>query len=69
MHGYGYVEGKCGVMIPLTAGLTEETMAAALRDWEVITGGLDLNHQAVGHPAVATLLLMQDACKSKGCMF
>ena len=44
MHGYGYVEGKCGVMIPLTAGLTEETMAAALRDWEVITGGLDLNH-------------------------
>ena len=32
MHGYGYVEGKCGVMIPLTAGLTEETMAAAFRD-------------------------------------
>ena len=68
MHGYGYVEGKCRVMIPLTAGLTQETMAAALRNWVVINCGLDLNHQAVGHPAMATLLLMEDACKSKGCM-
>ena len=66
MHGYGYVEGKCGVMIPLTAGLTQETMAAALRDWEVITCGLDLNHQAVGHPAEATLLLMQVALQELG---
>ena len=66
MHGYGYVEGKCGVMIPLTAGLTQETMAAALRNWEVITCGLDLNHQAVGHPAEATLLLMQVALEEQG---
>ena len=56
MHWYGYVEGKCGVMIPLTVGLTQKTMAAALRKWEVITCSLDLNHQAVGNPTEATLL-------------
>ena len=66
LHGYGYAEGKCGVIIPLTAGLTRETMIAAFRDCGVKTCGLDPNHHAVGYPAEVTHSHMQVTLEEHG---
>ena len=69
LHGYGYVEGKCGVIIPLTAGLIRKTMIAAFRDCGVITCGLDPNHHAMGYPAEATHSHRQVTLEEHGVSF